>query len=172
MRLSFSLLANAAVALTATLALNACADSKHSDIKELVARTLECSYNPENKLKIVEINEPDSTFGVKCLPEKELERIAANIDDISKYIMEKTHDMTDFNPNDGKTAFLANQQMQASAQITDLFAYSQSRRPFNGWYVRALYTVTFGKQIIKMQKWFFINKQGDLVYHTFELAVP
>ena len=146
--------------------------TKNNDIKNLVTKTLECSYNPENKLKILEISEPDSTFGVKCLPEKELERIASDIDNITKYIMDKTHDMQDFNPEDGKTAFLANQQMQASAQITDLFAYSQNKRPFNGWYVRALIAISFGKQEIKMEKWFFLNKQGDIIYHTFELVVP
>lgn len=142
-------------------------DAHKRDMVEMVKKHINCNLRPANKLESLEICRPDSTFGVLCLPEHQLEYIAKSIDNLSSYLMKQN-----FDGKDGKMAYLANKQMQASAYAAELFAYSQLKGDFNGWYVKAKYAVTYGNNIIKTEKWFFFNKEGDVIYNTFELPVP
>lgn len=162
------------ITILSTLIFFGCSSSSVDKKKmaEMVQKHIQCNLTPNNKLTKLEISEPDSTYGVLCLPQEQLEYIAKSIDNLSNHIMKRTSNMQDFSKVDTKTAYLANKQMQASAYAADLFAYSQMRNKFNGWYIRAKFTVTYGKNVVQIEKWFFFNKEGDIIYNTFELPIP
>ena len=112
------------------------------DMQALIIQHIKANMNPDEKLEINDFSKPDSTFGVMYMSEKEILHITETIEKVTEYFMQKTNNMTNYDPNDGYLAYLANKQMLVSAQINEVMAHSMQRKDFNGWRIRVTYAVT------------------------------
>ena len=106
------------------------------------------------------------------MSEKEILHITETIEKVTEYFMQKTNNMTNYDPNDGYLAYLANKQMLVSAQINEVMAHSMQRKDFNGWRIRVTYAVTNRNGKRKAEEWFFLDKDGKFIYNTFAIPLP
>ena len=142
------------------------------DMQTLIIRHIKANIYPDEKLEITNFSKPDSTFGVMYMSEKEILHITETIEKVTEYFMKKTHNMTNYDPNDGYLAYLANKQMLVSAQINEVMAHSMQMKDFNGWRIRVTYNVTNKNGKRKTEEWFFLDKEGKFIYNTFAIPVP
>ena len=142
------------------------------DMQTLIIQHIKANMNPDEKLEINDFSKPDSTFGVMYMSEKEILHITETIEKVTEYFMQKTNNMTNYDPNDGYLAYLANKQMLVSAQINEVMAHSMQRKDFNGWRIRVTYAVTNRNGKRKAEEWFFLDKDGKFIYNTFAIPLP
>ena len=151
--------------------LAACSDS-HGEMEGLVVRHIKANMYPDEKLTIYEIGKPDSTFGVMYMPEKEIAHITKNVELVTEFFMEKTNNMTDYDPGNGYLAYLANKQMLVAAQINEVMAHSMQKKEFNGWRIRCKYAVANNSIKRMTEEWFFLDKEGEFIYNSFAIPLP
>lgn len=158
--------------LTITLLSMTGCGSENDNTDSLIMRHIRANIYPDEKLEVAEVTKPDSTFGVMYLPEKELVHITKTTDKVTDFFMKKTKNMTDYDPDDGYLAYLANKQMLVAAEINEIMAHSLNRKEFNGWYVRVTYAVTNKAGKRKMDEYFFFDKKKSFIYNTFTIPLP
>lgn len=90
-----------------SLVLLASCQSRESKINKLVTSHLEQSLeNPEN-LKVLEIAEPDSAFGLNYFTKQEQAYMLGTVTNVTKVLMERTEYMTKPDLDDAYTMTLA-----------------------------------------------------------------
>ena len=149
----------------------ACTDS-YGEMQDLVVRHIKANMYPDEKLTISEISQPDSTFGVMYMSEHEIAHITKTVDEVTEYFMKKTNNMTEYDPNNGYLAYLANKQMLVAAQINEVMAHSMQKKEFNGWRIRCKYSVANQSVKRKTEEWFFFDKEGAIIYSSFAIPLP
>ena len=159
------------LAVIAIISFSSCGDDK-DNMMDLAKKYIAANYPADCKIEITETTEPDSTFGIMYLTEDEMMRASQQINKVTTYIMEKTKNMTDYNPSDGKMAFLASKQMKAAAEMNEVMAHSQDKGQFNGWKMRANYKVKYKNGERKVEQWLFFDKGGDVIYNSFTIHLP
>ena len=155
----------------AALAFLACSNND-KDMQEMIFRHIRANMYPDEKLTVSEISKPDSTFGVMYMSEKEIAHVTKTVDQVTEFFMKKTNNMTEYDPNNGYLAYLANKQMLVAAQINEVMAHSMQKKEFNGWRIRCRYTVANQSIQRKTEEWFFFDKEGEIIYNTFAIPLP
>ena len=89
-----------------SVALLASCQSRESKIEKLVTSHLEQSIDNPQDLKIVEIAEPDSAFGLNYFSPEEQTYLFGAVTDVTKVLMERTSYMTKPNLDDAYTMTL------------------------------------------------------------------
>ena len=153
------------------LSFHACSNN-NKKMEDIMIRHIKANMYPDEKLTISEIGKPDSTFGVMYMSEHEIAHITKTVDEVMEFFMKTTKNMTDYDPNNGYLAYLANKQMLVAAQINEVMAHSMQKKEFNGWRIRCKYTVANQGVRRKTEEWFFFDKEGEIIYSSFAIPLP
>lgn len=104
------------LAMLSVVLLASC-QSRESKINKLVSSHLEQSLeNPEN-LKVLEIAEPDSAFGLNYFTKQEQAYMLSTVTNVTKVLMERTAYMTKPDLDDAYTMTLADLEMRMSTGL-------------------------------------------------------
>ena len=146
--------------------------SRESKIEKLVTSHLEQSLeNPQN-LKVLEIAQPDSAFGLNYFTRQEQAYMMNTIADVTKVLMERTDYMTNPNLDDAYTMTLADLEMRMSSGLFSGMLGEAKKGAWSGWKVRVTYT---GKSkygcMYKAQRWYFLDKDCQTVIRHFDLPI-
>ena len=146
--------------------------SRESKIEKLVTSHLEQSLeNPQN-LKVLEIAQPDSAFGLNYFTRQEQAYMMNTITDVTKVLMERTDYMTNPNLDDAYTMTLADLEMRMSSGLFSGMLGEAKKGAWSGWKVRVTYTCKskYGC-MYKAQRWYFIDKNCQTVIRHFDLPI-
>ena len=146
--------------------------SKESKIEKLVTSHLEQSLeNPQN-LKVLEIAQPDSAFGLNYFTKQEQAYMMNTITDVTKVLMERTDYMTNPNLDDAYTMTLADLEMRMSSGLFSGMLGEAKKGAWSGWKVRVTYTCKskYGS-MYKAQRWYFLDKDCQTVIRHFDLPI-
>ena len=146
--------------------------SKESKIEKLVTSHLEQSLeNPQN-LKVLEIAQPDSAFGLNYFTKQEQAYMMNTITDVTKVLMERTDYMTNPNLDDAYTMTLADLEMRMSSGLFSGMLGEAKKGAWSGWKVRVTYTCKskYGC-MYKAQSWYFLDKDCQTVIRHFDLPI-
>ena len=114
--------------------------SRESKIEQLVTSHLEQSLeNPQN-LKVLEIAQPDSAFGLNYFTRQEQAYMMNTITDVTKVLMERTDYMTNPSLDDAYTMTLADLEMRMSSGLFSGMLGEAKKGAWSGWKVRVTYT--------------------------------
>ena len=154
------------------LALTGCANKNKHQMRETVLKHIKAGSRIGSEVNIISVSKPDSTFGIMYLTPKEMQYINNKIEDNTEYLLNSDKDAFDPTNKDVQLIDLMNRQMQASTYITELMARTQLRDKFNGWKIHAAFEEKLNGYIFKTEKWFFFDKDGEIIYKTFEIPIP
>ena len=146
--------------------------SRESKIEKLVTSHLEQSLeNPQN-LKVLEIAQPDSAFGLNYFSRQEQAYMMNTITDVTKVLMERTDYMTNPNLDDAYTMTLADLEMRMSSGLFSGMLGEAKKGAWSGWKVRVTYTCKskYGC-MYKAQRWYFLDKECQTVIRSFDLPI-
>ena len=146
--------------------------SRESKIEKLVTSHLEQSLeNPQN-LKVLEIAQPDSAFGLNYFTKQEQTYMMNTITDVTKVLMERTDYMTNPNLDDAYTMTLADLEMRMSSGLFSGMLGEAKKGAWSGWKVRVTYTCKskYGCTY-KAQRWYFLDKDCQTVIRHFDLPI-
>ena len=146
--------------------------SKESKIEKLVTSHLEQSLeNPQN-LKVLEIAQPDSAFGLNYFTKQDQAYMMNTITDVTKVLMERTDYMTNPNLDDAYTMTLADLEMRMSSGLFSGMLGEAKKGAWSGWKVRVTYTdkSKYGC-MYKAQRWYFLDKDCQTVIRHFDLPI-
>ena len=159
------------LAMLSVVLLASC-QSRESKINKLVTSHLEQSLeNPEN-LKVLEIAEPDSAFGLNYFTKQEQAYMMNTITDVTKVLMERTDYMTNPNLDDAYTMTLADLEMRMSSGLFSGMLGEAKKGAWSGWKVRVTYTCKskYGC-MYKAQRWYFLDKECQTIIRHFDLPI-
>ena len=119
------------------------------------------------------ISEPDSAFGVNYLSQHEVNSITKLMQNVTTIIMERTSNMTAFNPEDHYVMSLAERQMKAMAELRTMVYKTNEKGEWSGWKLRVDYEAKdkYGSTY-RAERWLFFDKKGKTIYKYFELPLP
>lgn len=122
---------------------------------------------------ITGISDPDSAFGVNYLSQHEINSMTALMQNVTAVIMERTNDMTAFNPDDHYVMGLAERQMKAMADLRTMVHKTSEKGEWSGWKLRVDYEAKdkYG-ETYRAERWFFFDKDGKAIHKSFELPLP
>ena len=122
---------------------------------------------------ITGISDPDSAFGVNYLSQHEINSMTALMQNVTAVIMERTNDMTAFNPDDHYVMGLAERQMKAMADLRTMVHKTSEKGEWSGWKLRVDYEAKdkYG-ETYRAERWFFFDKDGKTIHKSFELPLP
>ena len=146
--------------------------SRESKINKLVTSHLEQSLeNPEN-LKVLEIAEPDSAFGLNYFTKQEQAYMLSTVTNVTKVLMERTAYMTKPDLDDAYTMTLADLEMRMSTGLFSGMLGDCKKGAWSGWKVRVTYTCKskYGC-MYKAQRWYFLDKDCQTVIRSFDLPI-
>ena len=146
--------------------------SRESKIEKLVTSHLEQSLeNPQN-LKVLEIAQPDSAFGLNYFTKQEQAYMMNTITDVTSVLMERTAYMTKPDLDDAYTMTLADLEMRMSAGLFSGMLGEAKKGEWSGWKVRVTYTAKskYGCKY-KAQRWYFLDKDCQTVIRHFDLPI-
>ena len=146
--------------------------SRESKIEKLVTSHLEQSLeNPQN-LKVLEIAQPDSAFGLNYFTKQEQAYMLSTVTNVTKVLMERTDYMTNPNLDDAYTMTLADLEMRMSSGLFSGMLGEAKKGAWSGWKVRVTYTCKskYGC-MYKAQRWYFLDKDCQTVIRHFDLPV-
>ena len=146
--------------------------SRESKINKLVTSHLEQSLeNPQN-LKVLEIAEPDSAFGLNYFTKQEQTYMLSTVTNVTKVLMERTAYMTKPDLDDAYTMTLADLEMRMSTGLFSGMLGDCKKGAWSGWKVRVTYTCKskYGC-MYKAQRWYFIDKDCQTVIRSFDLPI-
>ena len=164
-------LKNITLVMLSVVLLASC-QSRESKIEKLVTSHLEQSLeNPQN-LKVLEIAQPDSAFGLNYFTKQEQAYMMNTITDVTKVLMERTDYMTNPNLDDAYTMTLADLEMRMSSGLFSGMLGEAKKGAWSGWKVRVTYTgkSKYGCQY-KAQRWYFLDKDCQTVIRHFDLPI-
>ena len=146
--------------------------SRESKINKLVSSHLEQSLeNPQN-LKVLEIAEPDSAFGLNYFTKQEQTYMLSTVTNVTKVLMERTAYMTKPDLDDAYTMTLADLEMRMSTGLFSGMLGDCKKGAWSGWKVRVTYTCKskYGC-MYKAQRWYFLDKDCQTVIRSFDLPI-
>ena len=155
-----------------SVVLLASCQSRESKINKLVTSHLEQSLeNPEN-LKVLEIAEPDSAFGLNYFTKQEQAYMLSTVTNVTKVLMERTAYMTKPDLDDAYTMTLADLEMRMSTGLFSGMLGDCKKGAWSGWKVRVTYTCKskYGC-MYKAQRWYFLDKDCQTVIRSFDLPI-
>ena len=159
------------LAMLTVLMLASC-QSREIKIKKLVTNHLEQSLeNPQN-LKIKEIAQPDSAFGLNYFTKQEQAYMMNTITDVTCVLMERTAYMTKPDLDDAYTMTLADLEMRMSTGLFSGMLGDCKKGAWSGWKVRVTYICKskYGCKY-KAQRWYFLDKDCQTVIRSFDLPI-
>ena len=159
------------LAMLSVVLLASC-QSRESKINKLVLSHLEQSLeNPEN-LKVLEIAEPDSAFGLNYFTKQEQAYMLGTVTNVTKVLMERTAYMTKPDLDDAYTMTLADLEMRMSTGLFSGMLGDCKKGAWSGWKVRVTYTCKskYGCKY-KAQRWYFLDKDCQTVIRSFDLPI-
>ena len=159
------------LAMLSVVLLASC-QSRESKINKLVSSHLEQSLeNPEN-LKVLEIAEPDSAFGLNYFTKQEQAYMLGTVTNVTKVLMERTAYMTKPDLDDAYTMTLADLEMRMSTGLFSGMLGDCKKGAWSGWKVRVTYTCKskYGC-MYKAQRWYFLDKDCQTVIRSFDLPI-
>ena len=146
--------------------------SRESKINKLVTSHLEQSLeNPQN-LKVLEIAEPDSAFGLTSFTKQEQTYMLSTVTNVTKVLMERTEYMTKPDLDDAYTMTLADLEMRMSTGLFSGMLGDCKKGAWSGWKVRVTYICKskYGC-MYKAQRWYFLDKDCQTVIRSFDLPI-
>ena len=155
-----------------SVVLLASCQSRESKINKLVTSHLEQSLeNPQN-LKVQEISEPDSAFGLNYFTKQEQAYMLSTVTNVTKVLMERTAYMTKPDLDDAYTMTLADLEMRMSTGLFSGMLGDCKKGAWSGWKVRVNYTSKskYGC-MYKAQRWYFLDKDCQTVIRSFDLPI-
>jgi len=159
------------LAILSVVLLASC-QSRESKINKLVTSHLEQSLeNPEN-LKVLEIAEPDSAFGLNYFTKQEQTYMLSTVTNVTKVLMERTEYMTKPDLDDAYTMTLADLEMRMSTGLFSGMLGDCKKGAWSGWKVRVIYICKskYGC-MYKAQRWYFLDKDCQTVIRSFDLPI-
>ena len=159
------------LAMLSVVLLASC-QSSESKINKLVTSHLEQSLeNPQN-LKVLEIAEPDSAFGLNYFTKQEQAYMLGTVTNVTKVLMERTEYMTKPDLDDAYTMTLADLEMRMSTGLFSGMLGDCKKGAWSGWKVRVTYTCKskYGC-MYKAQRWYFLDKDCQTVIRSFDLPI-
>lgn len=159
------------LAMLSVVLLASC-QSRESKINKLVTSHLEQSLeNPEN-LKVLEIAQPDSAFGLNYFTKQEQTYMLSTVTNVTKVLMERTAYMTKPDLDDAYTMTLADLEMRMSTGLFSGMLGDCKKGAWSGWKVRVTYTCKskYGC-MYKAQRWYFLDKDCQTVIRSFDLPI-
>ena len=159
------------LAMLSVVLLASC-QSRESKINKLVSSHLEQSLeNPEN-LKVLEIAEPDSAFGLNYFTKQEQAYMLSTVTNVTKVLMERTAYMTKPDLDDAYTMTLADLEMRMSTGLFSGMLGDCKKGAWSGWKVRVTYICKskYGC-MYKAQRWYFLDKDCQTVIRSFDLPI-
>lgn len=159
------------LAMLSVVLLASC-QSRESKINKLVTSHLEQSLeNPEN-LKVLEIAEPDSAFGLNYFTKQEQAYMLGTVTNVTKVLMERTAYMTKPDLDDAYTMTLADLEMRMSTGLFSGMLGDCKKGGWSGWKVRVTYICKskYGC-MYKAQRWYFLDKDCQTVIRSFDLPI-
>jgi hypothetical protein len=159
------------LAMLSVVLLASC-QSRESKINKLVTSHLEQSLeNPEN-LKLLEIAQPDSAFGLNYFTKQEQTYMLSTVTNVTKVLMERTAYMTKPDLDDAYTMTLADLEMRMSTGLFSGMLGDCKKGAWSGWKVRVTYICKskYGC-MYKAQRWYFLDKDCQTVIRSFDLPI-
>ena len=159
------------LAMLSVVLLASC-QGRESKINKLVTSHLEQPLeNPEN-LKVLEIAEPDSAFGLNYFTKQEQAYMLGTVTNVTKVLMERTAYMTKPDLDDAYTMTLADLEMRMSTGLFSGMLGDCKKGAWSGWKVRVTYICKskYGC-MYKAQRWYFLDKDCQTVIRSFDLPI-
>ena len=152
--------------------LMASCQSRDAKIEKLVTSHLEQSLENPQDLKVLEIAEPDSAFGLNYFTQKEQAYMLGTVTNVTKVLMERTEYMTKPDLDDAYTMTLADLEMRMSTGLFSGMLGEVKKGAWSGWKSRVTYTCKskYGCKY-KAQRWYFIDKDCQTVIRHFDLPI-
>ena len=146
--------------------------SRESKINKLVTSHLEQSLENPEKLKVLEIAEPDSAFGLNYFTKQEQAYMLGTVTNVTKVLMERTEYMTKPDLDDAYTMTLADLEMRMSTGLFSGMLGDCKKGAWSGWKVRVTYICKskYGC-MYKAQRWYFLDKDCQTVIRSFDLPI-
>ena len=159
------------LAMLSVVLLASC-QSSESKINKLVTSHLEQSLENPEKLKVLEIAEPDSAFGLNYFTKQEQAYMLGTVTNVTKVLMERTEYMTKPDLDDAYTMTLADLEMRMSTGLFSGMLGDCKKGAWSGWKVRVTYTCKskYGC-MYKAQRWYFLDKDCQTVIRSFDLPI-
>ena len=159
------------LAMLSVVLLASC-QSREIKVKKLVKSHLEQSLDNPQHLKIKEIAEPDSAFGLNYFTQKEQAYLLGTVTNVTKVLMERTAYMTKPDLDDAYTMTLADLEMRMSTGLFSGMLGDCKKGPWSGWKVRVTYTAKskYGCKY-KAQRWYSLYKDCQTVIRHFDLPI-
>lgn len=160
------------LAVAVLLAMTACTDKSQQMVK-LSELSLRQSLGESSDVKILGYSEPDSTFGTNYLTPEEKKAVMGTMKKVTDQIMSRTQNMTAFDPNDTYVIGLAERQMRANSDLRQMLFDCDKKGDWSGWKVKIDYEAHDGHgQDIRAERWFFLDKEGSMIFKTIEFPLP
>lgn len=160
------------LAVAVLLAMTACTDKSQQMVK-LSELSLRQSLGESSDVKILGYSEPDSTFGTNYLTPEEKKAVMGTMKKVTDQIMSRTQNMTAFDPNDTYVIGLAERQMRANSDLRQMLFDCDKKGDWSGWKVKIDYEVHDGhEQNCRAERWFFLDKEGSVIFKTMEFPLP
>ena len=159
------------LAMLSVVLLASC-QSRESKINKLVTSHLEQSLEIPEKLKVLEIAEPDSAFGLNYFTKQEQAYMLGTVTNVTNVLMERTEYMTKPDLDDAYTMTLADLEMRMSTGLFSGMLGDCKKGAWSGWKVRVTYTCKskYGCKY-KAQRWYFLDKDCQTVIRSFDLPI-
>ena len=159
------------LAMLSVVLLASC-QSRESKINKLVTCHLEQSLENPEKLKVLEIAEPDSAFGLNYFTKQEQAYMLSTVTNVTKVLMERTAYMTKPDLDDAYTMTLADLEMRMSTGLFSGMLGDCKKGAWSGWKVRVTYICKskYGC-MYKAQRWYFLDKDCQTVIRSFDLPI-
>lgn len=159
-------------ALTVLLTMTACSDKKQQMTK-LSEMSLCQSVGDGSDVKILGVSEPDSAFGTNYLSPEEKKAVITTMKKVTDQIMSRTKNMTAFDPNDVYVMGLAERQMRANSDLRQMLFDCDKKGEWSGWKVKIDYEARDGRgQNYRAERWFFLDKEGSVIFRTMDFPLP
>ena len=139
----------------------------------LAEENIRMSMDSPDGFAITAISEPDSAFGVNYLSQHEVNGITAIMQSVTALIMDRTNNMTAFNPDDHYVMSLAERQMKAMTDLRTMVYKTNEKGEWSGWKLRVDYKAKdkYGNNY-RAERWLFFDKDGKAIHKSFELPLP
>ena len=142
-------------------------------MKRMAKENLELSVDYPKQLRVLAVTEPDSAFGTGYFTKDEVKGMLRTMQVVTDTIMKRTDNMNRFNPSDHYVVSLAERQMKSMADIRSLIMKGDRKGEFSGWKVKIDYEAHDGHgQDIRAERWFFLDKEGSVIFKTIEFPLP
>lgn len=160
------------IAVAVVIGMTACTDKKQQMV-ELAEESLSQSIGSGSEVKILGVSEADSAFGAGYLTPDEKKAMMQTMQKVTEQIMMRTDNMTAFDPNDSYVIGLAERQMRANADLRRILYDCDKKGEWSGWKVKIDYEVHDHHNLdFRAERWFFIDKDGKMIYKTIEFPLP